>query len=136
MDLPITGGCKCGIVRYECDAEPEMVFNCHCRDCQQLAGGPCTTAVLVHEDKLEVQGELTCYTSQGDNGGLVHHYFCPVCGTPVTVKPEVFAGLMSIKAASLDDNSWVRPTMDIFTESKQPWIELSGETDKFSEGPA
>jgi hypothetical protein len=69
MDLPITGGCKCGIVRYECDAEPEMIFNCHCRDCQQLAGGPCTTAVLVHEDKLEVQGELTCYTSQGDNGG-------------------------------------------------------------------
>ena len=34
-----TGGCVCGAIRYECDAEPIMTFKCHCRDCQHVTGG-------------------------------------------------------------------------------------------------
>ena len=34
-----TGGCVCGAIRYECDAEPIMMFKCHCRDCQHVSGG-------------------------------------------------------------------------------------------------
>ncbi len=135
MELPLEGGCCCGAVRYTCSAAPQMIFNCHCKDCQKLAGGPCTTAVLVPTECLEIQGVLTRYTSTGDNGGKVHHCFCPSCGTPVSVDPEVFEGLTSIKATSLDDNGWVRPSMDIFTKSAQPWIRLSSDTDKFAEGP-
>jgi hypothetical protein len=36
MELPQTGGCQCGKVRYEIMAEPQMVYTCHCRDCQRL----------------------------------------------------------------------------------------------------
>jgi len=131
MELPLKGGCNCRAVRYECDAEPELILNCHCRDCQHLAGAPCTTAVLVPEDKLHIEGELSCYSVAGDSGGVVHRFFCPKCGTPVAVKPEVFEGLKAVKASSLDENSWVRPAIDIFVKSKQPWIELSGSTQKF-----
>jgi len=46
-----------------------------------------------------------------------------------------FAGLKAIKASSLDDNSWVQPTMDIFTQSKQLWIELSQSTEKYEALP-
>ena len=52
------------------------------------------------------------------------------------VKPEVFSGMKALKASSLDDSSWVRPQMDIFLKSKQPWIELAADTQKFSEGPS
>ena len=69
MELPLEGGCCCGAVRYTCSAAPQMIFNCHCKDCQKLAGGPCTTAVLVPTECLEIQGVLTRYTSTGDNGG-------------------------------------------------------------------
>jgi hypothetical protein len=34
-----------------------------------------------------------------------------------------------------DDSSWVRLQMVIFLKSKQPWIELAEETQKFQEGP-
>jgi hypothetical protein len=133
--LPLLGGCKCGAVRYECSAQPAMIFNCHCLDCQHFSGAPCTTAVIVAEESLSISGELTGYTTAGDNGGSVHRYFCPICGTPVAVKPDVFEGLKAIKASSLDDSSWIRPQMDIFLKSKQPWIELAEETQKFQEGP-
>mgnify|MGYP002397622940 CR=1 FL=1 len=26
----ITGGCLCGSIRYESDAEPKMIVACHC----------------------------------------------------------------------------------------------------------
>ena len=130
------GGCKCGLVRYECNAEPVLIFNCHCKDCQHFSGAPCTTAVIVSEDQLIVKGELAGFTTVGENGGFVHRHFCPTCGTPVIVNPEAFLGMKAIKASSLDDSSWVRPQMDIFLRSKQPWIELANDTEKFNEGPS
>lgn len=39
IELPFTGGCVCGAVRYGCTAEPVMMFKCHCRDCQRVTGG-------------------------------------------------------------------------------------------------
>ena len=128
------GGCKCGLVRYECVAEPALIFNCHCEDCQHFSGAPFTTAVIVPEDELVVKGKLTGFKTVGDKGGFVHRYFCPVCGTPVIVNPEGLLGMKAIKASSLDDSSWVRPQMDIFLKSKQPWIELAADTQKFNEG--
>ena len=133
MELPLKGGCNCRAVRYECDAEPELILNCHCRDCQHLAGAPCTTAVLVPEDKLHIEGELSRYSVTGDSGGVVHRFFCPKCGAPVAAKPR--GSRTIIWASSLDENSWVRPTIDLFVKSKQPWIELSGSTQKFMAMP-
>ena len=38
MELPQTGGCQCGKVRYEISEEPVSVYICHCLDCQRLTG--------------------------------------------------------------------------------------------------
>jgi len=47
MKIPFTGGCECGAVRYECSAEPMMMFKCHCRDCQRVTGGAFVAGLLV-----------------------------------------------------------------------------------------
>jgi hypothetical protein len=47
MTIPFTGGCACGAIRYECSAEPIMMFKCHCRDCQQVTGGGFVAGLLV-----------------------------------------------------------------------------------------
>ena len=36
MKLPQTGGCHCGKIRYEISEAPQLVYTCHCTDCQRL----------------------------------------------------------------------------------------------------
>jgi hypothetical protein len=38
MAQTLSGGCACGDIRYECDADPVIMLNCHGRDCQQDTG--------------------------------------------------------------------------------------------------
>jgi len=36
MKLPQAGGCQCGKIRYEITEAPQLVYTCHCKDCQRL----------------------------------------------------------------------------------------------------
>src|SRR5438270_7729772 len=57
--LPFTGGCLCGAIRYECSAEPVMMFKCHCRDCQRVTGGGFVPGLLVPVSAFRLtQGQL------------------------------------------------------------------------------
>lgn len=38
MNNPYTGGCSCGAIRYEIPANPVMMNDCQCRDCQHESG--------------------------------------------------------------------------------------------------
>jgi hypothetical protein len=66
MTAPLTGGCTCGAVRYECTAEPVMAFNCHCRDCQRATGGAYVPAVVVPRNALRVTGEVKYFAYAGE----------------------------------------------------------------------
>jgi hypothetical protein len=44
----------------------------------------------------------------------------PECGTWVCSPPR--DGVIRVRAGTLDDTSWLRPTRHIWTRSKQPWI--------------
>jgi len=36
MKLPQTGGCQWGAIRYEITEAPQLIYKCHCVDCQRL----------------------------------------------------------------------------------------------------
>lgn len=40
-----------------------------------------------------------------------------------------------IQAGTLDDPSWVKPTMEIFCDSAQPWVQLGGDRKRFPRMP-
>jgi hypothetical protein len=57
-----------------------------------------------------------------DSGRVNTRLVCPECGSWVCGMPR--DGVIRVRAGTLDDTSWLRPTRHIWTRSKQPWITL------------
>jgi hypothetical protein len=41
-------------------------------------------------------------------------------------------GVAIIYAGTLDDASWLKPSMQIYCDSAQPWVSLGGEMERFA----
>ena len=60
MKLPQTGGCQCGKLRYEITAEPQLVYTCHCTDCQRLTSSAFSLGIVVAESAFRLSG-IECH---------------------------------------------------------------------------
>jgi hypothetical protein len=121
MPLAMLGGCACGMVRYEMTEEPVLVLNCHCRDCQRFSGSASASGMLVPVAGFQfTKGTPRYHASVADSGHTVERGFCAGCGSPVAAR-QVGGPAVWVYAASLDDPSGHRPTMDVWTSSAQPW---------------
>jgi hypothetical protein len=134
MKAPFSGGCACGNIRYECLAEPIVVGNCHCRDCQQATGTAFAAAMLVPRHAVKIAGEVKYHEVIGDSGATVGRGFCPNCGSRLFSKPSN-PQLLGILAGSLDDPSGFQPEMDFYTASAQPWDYMNPDLPKFAKFP-
>jgi hypothetical protein len=138
MKIPFTGGCSCGAIRYECTAEPIMMFKCHCRDCQQLTGGGFAPAVLVPAEAFRLtRGQLRYHFTASAAVGKHKRGFCTECGSRITggESDERSTGFVGVTAGTLDDPSWFRPEMDIFVSDAQPWDHMDPAIPKFDQYP-
>jgi hypothetical protein len=133
--MKIEGGCLCGKVRYSAEVEPAFVGVCHCKNCQKGTGGAFATVVALPQSALGVQGTLKTYTDRGDSGMSLYRRFCPECGSSVIDEAEAMPGVVMILTGTLDDPSWVKPTMEIFCDSAQPWVSLAGSQQRFPKMP-
>lgn len=130
------GGCVCGAVRYECQAAPVLAAHCHCRDCQRSSGAPMSTVIGVPTQAFRaVKGKPKSHRYQGDSGKDVHRYFCGECGAPLYTEVAVMPDVRFIRAVSLDDASWVKPSMHIYCVSAQPWDNFSDGLPRFEKMP-
>ena len=132
MGVPFEGGCHCGAVRYVCSDEPITVVNCHCGDCQQIAGSAFITGVLVPEGSVKVSGDLKSYRVKADSGNGITRNFCPICGTRIMVELEGGVGV-GVSYTTLDDSTWLEPAIEFYTSKAQPWVNLCSNTEKLTD---
>jgi hypothetical protein len=134
MKTPFTGGCMCGAIRYKCSADPIVMVNCHCRDCQRATGTAFAASMLVPRNAVEIVGEVKYYDVIGESGSIIGRGFCPNCGSRLFSKPPN-SKLLGIMAASLDDPSWFQPSMNIYIGSAQSWDYMNPDLPKFAKMP-
>lgn len=126
-----SGRCACGAVRYECSAAPVSMVNCHCRACQRAGGAGHSPTVVVSRAAFRVsRGEPKVFESAADSGGTARRAFCADCGSPLFASSSARPDLVGIRAGSLDDPSWFRPTADVWADCAQPWDALDPSTAK------
>jgi hypothetical protein len=135
MAQKISGGSACGAIHYECNADPVVMLNCHCRDCQRASGSAYAAVVAGPKNAVQMRGEPRYYKVVGKAGKAIERGFCPTCGNQVTVKLERLPDVLGLQAGSLDDPSIYRPMMDAFTSSAQPWDHMNPNIQKHTQGP-
>ena len=128
MKLPQTGG----KVRDEITKAPQSVYTCHCVDCQRITSSAFSMAIVVTDVAFRIAGiEPRAIQRTADSGGVVTRWVCPECGSWVLRCVE-----FRVRAGTLDDTSWLRPTAHFWTRSKQPWITLPEGDQIFETQPA
>jgi len=132
----ITGGCLCGKVRYDGNTDPIVTCVCHCHNCQKASGSAFSIVVAVSEQALNVQGDLKTYEDNSDSGNPNFRSFCPACGSRVMDQSEAAPGMLMLQVGTLDDPSWVKPAIQIYCDSAQPWVSLDGEWQMFARIPS
>lgn len=120
-----TGGCQCGAVRYRMLGEPLRVAVCHCSECQRHSGGAFGMSMILRKEQLVLEsGALKRWERSAESGRSVVAAFCPECGTRIMTEPTFAVGIVNLKPGTLDDPSWVKPTLQVWTRSRQPWLTL------------
>lgn len=121
----ITGGCLCGAIRYEANADPFWSGYCHCRTCQRATGGPFGLFVDFRREELKfTKGNPKIFhsTPWGERG------FCSDCGSPIWMgyrgdyMSKDRLELIGIYVGSLDRPDIARPTEHQGIEAQISWL--------------
>jgi hypothetical protein len=118
------------------EADPVFTAVCHCKNCQKQAGTFSSVVVAVPAAAFSTTGPIRTFEDTGDSGQPVHRRFCPECGSPIISEVDVMPGLTLIKAGTLDDTKWVKPTMEVYCSSAQAWGPPLGDLQRFNKMPA
>ena len=124
MNTPFEGHCACGAVRYQCTANPAFSWLCHCRDCQRASGSAYCSILYVPRSAMTIQGDARYHTVRAESGNEVSRGFCASCGAPLFILADLVPDLQGVWAASLDDPSQFKPSVQVWCSSAQSWDTL------------
>jgi hypothetical protein len=119
-ELPLTGGCNCGAVRYEVTAPLPRAGYCHCKRCQRRSGAAASANAHPAEGTFRiVQGTEQLRMWQPAGGG--EKWFCGECGSSLFGRNPSHIEPIGIRLGSFDADPGVRPTSRQFTRYAAPW---------------
>ena len=132
MNQTYTGGCARGAIRYEIFAEPIVMGDCQCRDCQRTSGtGHGSYLTFPSKAAVKLKGEVRHWDIAGDSGNVKTRAFCPTCGSPVYLTFAAMPQLFTIHA----DPGRYRPQMVMYGVRGHAWDHLDPALPKFDRMP-
>jgi hypothetical protein len=119
-ELPFTGGCLCGGVRYEVTAPPLSVGYCHCTRCQRRTGTAASVQARLAPGSFRiVRGEELVRAYAPPDG--FHKCFCSSCGSALWSKDPENDAVMSVRLGTFDGDPGLRPTFRAFVAYAAAW---------------
>ncbi len=115
----VSGGCLCGKVRIAASGPPLRVGLCHCLDCRKHHGAVFLATAIFADDAVTVTGETKAFATR---------FFCPECGSSVFSRSE---GETEVHLGTLDDPGVFKPTYELWTIRREPWLPAMPELEPF-----
>jgi hypothetical protein len=123
--MRVEGGCHCGYIKVEAEADPEKVSICHCTDCQTGTGSAFRVSVPVPGDQFKMTGTPTAYVkTTAESGNPRVQAFCPKCGSPIysTTPGEGKQAMYMLRVGILKQRDVLMPKRQIWFRSARPWV--------------
>jgi hypothetical protein len=122
-ELPITGGCGCGTVRFEVTAPFVSSSYCHCTRCQRRTGTASSANARAQPGSFHVvEGEehLRGWAPEGGAEKL----FCGVCGLALFSRSSSDPPVIGVRLGALDGDPGIRPQWHQYVAYAAAWEEL------------
>jgi hypothetical protein len=119
-DLPLTGGCLCGGVRYEVTEPLVSAGYCHCTRCQRRTGTAAAISASVAPGSLRVlRGEeLLASWDPPDGWSKV---FCSACGGALWAQSRTDSTMIAVRLGTFDSDPGVTPSYRQFVAYAAAW---------------
>jgi hypothetical protein len=117
--LPLTGGCLCGAVRFEVTEPPLGAGYCHCTRCQRRTGTAASIQAQVAPGSVRIRsGEELLRAFQPADGFA--KVFCSVCGSSLwSRRPD--GDVLSVRFGVFDRDPGIQPTYRQYVAYAAPW---------------
>ena len=122
-DVPLTGGCLCGGVRYEITEPLVSAGYCHCTRCQRRTGSAAAVSARVVPGSLRiVSGEELLASFDPPDG--FKKVFCSSCGGALWAQHPTDSDFVFVRLGTFDADPGVRPSYRQFVAYAAPWEPL------------
>jgi hypothetical protein len=119
-DIPLTGGCLCGGVRFEVDEPLTGASYCHCTRCQRRTGTAASAQARIVPGSLRVTSGQELVKEYRPEGGFPK-VFCSACGSQLWSRHPQNPDELSVRMGVFDDDPGVRPSYRQFVAYAADW---------------
>jgi len=122
-ELPLTGGCLCGGVRFEVTEPLVSAGYCHCTRCQRRTGTAASASARVEPGSLRIlQGEELVQDYRPPDGFV--KVFCSACGGALWSRDPEDPQVISVRLGTIDGDPGIRPSYRAFVAYAAAWEPL------------
>ncbi len=122
-EMPLTGGCLCGGVRFRVDAPLVVATYCHCTRCQRRTGTAASAQARIQPGSLTVtQGEELIRTYAPPDG--FPKLFCGACGSALWSRNPDDREIVSVRLGAFDGDPGIRPSLRQFVAYAAAWEDI------------
>ncbi|HZC56865.1 MAG TPA: GFA family protein [Xanthobacteraceae bacterium] len=132
--MKVDGGCACGAIKVEAEADPERTQICHCTDCQAATGTAFRVSVPVPGATLKLTGQPAIYVkTTADSGKPRVQAFCGKCGSPIysTTPGDGVQPSYTLRVGILRQREEFVPRKQIWWRSARHWVTQLGRVPQF-----
>ena len=121
-ELPLTGGCGCGAVRFEISERLVASVYCHCTRCQRRTGMAMGGGARLAPGSLRVtQGAE--HLGAWQPGGLDKE-FCTQCGSAVFARDGESGDVKVVRLGAIDGDPGIRMSAHQYVAYAAPWAPI------------
>ncbi|MDF1799205.1 MAG: GFA family protein [Planctomycetota bacterium] len=131
----IQGTCLCGAVQYRITGKILGFQYCHCSRCRRFTGSAHAANLFTNPDQLTwSRGADSVGSYLLDAEPPFPTAFCKGCGSSLPSMSST-GKYWVVPAGTLDDDPGLRPTRNIFWDSRAPWYEHVSDLPQHAEWP-